>query len=382
MSIRHSSIILLLAATLPLAPYFLVRAWRNRARGGKHFLVIPQLTRVGDLVASTPLFSAIKKTHPGSRIVLFVSKKAAGIVKRNPNIDEYIFFEDYKHDLLGLLRLVAHKRFSAGVSLSGTSLSTLLMLWGAIPQRIKLTRAPRPLGEALTDWLANQRFFFERGGNLGLFYLAMLKPIGITGPLPPREIYIDAVGEKKAEAFLAHSKIKQSDCIIGVALSAGNAIKEWGDERFSSLIAMLLKRQGTVVLLIAGPKDVERCGALVELLSHHPRLLIASDFTLEELPSLLKRLTLYISGDSGPLHVAAALEIPVIDIIGPVVYGELTPTGPHVNVVRGDPSIEPTVFSFHKAGPPAQSRRSLETTSVESVYRVAAEVLDSLWRTL
>jgi len=123
-----------------------------------NIFIIPHLTRVGDLICSTPVFYAIKNIYPNSKISVLVSKKAIGIIKNNPRIDDIIIYEDYS--FLSLMSEIRKRKFNWSFSLSGTSISTLLVLWGLIPNRVKLTRSPKPFTELITDWMCNFRPFY------------------------------------------------------------------------------------------------------------------------------------------------------------------------------------------------------------------------------
>ncbi len=354
------------AAALALSPYLLLRG-RSRTIAPQRFLIIPHLTRVGDLVVSTAVFSAIKNARPDAHISVLVSRKAEGIIAANPRI-ELIYYEDYKYRLFGLARALRGGKFDAVLILSGTALCSALALFSLAPLRIKLVRQPRPPLEALTDWLCNERLLYRKGENLERFYASMLERAHIRAP-GVRELFTTQAGERKAQQLLAPHLGKE---LIGVALSAGNRIKEWGDGKFEELLHNLLARENRVAVLLAGPGEEERAEALRQKLGQ--RALVAKGFSLEELPSLMQRLNLFIIADTGPMHVAATLRIPTVNIIGPVMQGELTPEGPHVRVVAPH-GVEPTIFAFHPAGDPRESRRAADAISVARVLSAVEELI-------
>jgi ADP-heptose:LPS heptosyltransferase len=94
----------------------------------------------------------------------------------------------------------------------------------------------------------------------------------------------------------------------------------------------------------------------------------AVNFTLEELPSLIKRLNLYIAVDTGPIYIAHALKVPLIDITGPCDSNEQPPNDELSIQVRPPPYIKPSSFVMKKPGKPAEHEKALESTHVEDVF--------------
>ena len=111
---------LLILASLIVSPlFFILIRFKKRAVSGSglKILIIPQLTRIGDLVCSTPVFAAIKKTYPQSRLAVLVSSKAAGILKNNPRIDDLLIYEN--QSLNRLIKKLLFDRFFGHCSESG-----------------------------------------------------------------------------------------------------------------------------------------------------------------------------------------------------------------------------------------------------------------------
>lgn len=328
------------------------------------FLVVPQLTRIGDIVAATPVFDAIKAAHPDAEIVALVSRKASGILEADPRIS-LIYYEDYKNNLFALARALRARHFDAALLLTGTPLALALAYLAEVPLRSTLTRRPAPLLERImARRLATHKHRYGKGGNLDAFYLAMLADLGIA-PRGRRKLFTTPAGEEEAERLMAPLARR-----IGIVLSAGNRIKEWGDARFIEL-ARLLAARDERILFIPGPLDEGRVRSAAAAVG--PMAAAAPVVALAELPSLLSRLALFISADTGPLHVAEAMGVPTIDVIGPVAPGELTPPSTAVVLPEG---VAPTIFAFHPAGPAAETLRAAEAISVERVFAAACALLD------
>lgn len=336
----------------------------NRKKKNKELriLIIPHLTRMGDLVAITPAIRAIKQEYPQSFVSVAVGKRVAGILEKNPYVDAVIVYRS--NNLLGFLRKIYRRNFNWSFNFSGTSFGTLMSIYGVIPNRAKLIKEERSLYEIFTDRLNNYRFLYKNHTDPILHYLKMLKVLGIESTDTKKDIFVSEAGELKAQI---------GGFLVGISVSAGNKAKEWGDEKFKELAIKINKKYGAKIIFIGSQLDEARILRIVESLDKE-KFLIATNFSLEELPSLIKRLKLYIAVDTGPIHIADALGVPFIDIVGPVDPNELPPRRDYGILVKPPAHIKPSVFAFKKNGPLSEQKKALDAISVGDVF-VAVETL-------
>jgi len=359
------------------SPIFYFLIWRRKKSRAKNkqlkILVVPQLTRVGDLVCATPVFRAIKKKYPDCYLAVLVQNKIAGIVKNNPHIDKVIIFKssDFADRVLYEVR---KEGFDWSFCLSGTAIGTLVAFWGLIPNRVKLIREGCSFSELVSDWLNNYRSLYKHHTYLPKYYLKMLRLIGIENPEEIKEVFTAPAGDHKADEFLRNNNIASRDFLVGVSITAGNKIKEWGDEKFTILAKRISEKYDTKIIFIGTKSDEQRIDAVLANLGNQ-RFYKTVDFSLEELPSLIKRLHLFISGDTGPMHIAHALEVPLIDILGPVDPEELTPKSGKSIILKPPAYIAPSVFAFQKPGRSEDCKRALEATTIESVLLAVDKII-------
>ena len=108
---------------------------------------------------------------------------------------------------------------------------------------------------------------------------------------------------------------------------------------------------------------------------NNPRFIKANDFNLEELPSLMNKFSLYIAVDTGPIYIAHALGIPLIDIIGPVDPTEQPPKdNKSIQILpRGD--IKPSSFVFKRRGTQQEIVSAIQNTDINDIYQAAKKLL-------
>ena len=341
--------------------YFFISYRKPRASDDKpiRILIIPHLTRIGDLMCATPVFRAIKEEYPDAQVAVLVAGRLEGLLRNNRSVDEIIIYRHF--DLWGTIKKIRSGNFDWSFSLSGTSISSVISFLSLIPSRTKITRRPRPFSEFLTDWTANYHTRYEYHTYLPRRYLDMLKFIGIESPREEKELGISPEGERKA-------KIHSFD--VGISVSAGNKIKEWGDFKFLELARKIKEKYSARVVFIGSKNEEERLRKLVG-----GEFAVVCDFNLEEIPSMLKRLKLFIAVDTGLIHMAHALKVPLIDIIGPVDSREQSPSDEYSIRVLPSLGIKPSCFAFEKPGGKAESKKAIESIKVEDVERAVDKLL-------
>ncbi len=352
---------------------FFIRIRKTKLKNSQQLrvLIFPQFTRIGDLLCSTPVFRAIKKQYPDSFLAVAVWKNVTGIIKNNPHIDEILIYRS--HELAGFVKKIKDLKFNWSFNLNGSMFSTLLSFCGLIADRVKLTREDRPTGEFLTDWMNNFQLPYKDHTYLPGHYLNMLKFIGIENPEEIKEVFTTEEGERVTREFLK-SHMADSGLLVGISVTAGNKIKEWGDEKFRELAGKISGKYNAKIIFLGGKNDESRIDHILNQ-ENNKNFIKAAGFSLEDLPSLIKRLNLFISVDTGPIYIAHALRVPLIDIIGPCDPTEQPPNDTTSLQVLPSPYVPPTSFVFKKRGSPELTKKALDNTSVETVMLAVDKLL-------
>ena len=141
------------------------------------------------------------------------------------------------------------------------------------------------------------------------------------------------IEEKKAEDFLKEKNLNSDDLIIGMSVTVGNKIKQWDLSKFASLADLLVER-ARAKIIFTGSADDRPMVEKVQQTMQNKSVTAAGFFKLYELPALLKNFKLFISVDSGPLYIANALNVPVVDIGGSGDIQEQAPSGDKCQIVQ------------------------------------------------
>ncbi len=360
-------------AYLVLPIFFAIVFWKKaRYRKNDHprILVVPVMRRIGDLMCATPVFRAIKMHMPHSHLAVAVGGNVFDLLKHNPRIDEIININDKPFKgLFGRGRFflrIAQGRFDYVISLPVNPLHNLIAFFSFAPHRIKTIRSERSFIERLTDWWNTRTLLYRDHTYLPAHYMRLLEFLGIHEPEIVKEIFPAPEGAARARAFFEKRGVVPDDFLVGISITAGNKIKEWGDEKFAKIAQKLQEQYRAKIIFVGGSDDIARIQEVISRLYARAAFPLAG-IPLDVLPSFMERFNLFIAVDTGPIYIAHALGIPLIDIVGPVDWREQPPEDEKSVLVKPPPPIQPSSFVFKKPGTPAEHERALASVTVEMV---------------
>jgi heptosyltransferase-2 len=149
-----------------------------------------------------------------------------------------------------------------------------------------------------------------------VYTLELLASLGIEPPSDPRPtIALSPRANQRIDAVLSTASCSSTDRLVAMHPSASCVSKRWMPERFAKVADQLIAQQGVRVCVVAGASDALYANQMVQAMTQ-PALDLAGQLSVAELAALLHRCRLLISNDSGPVHIAAAVGTPVVDIFG------------------------------------------------------------------
>jgi heptosyltransferase-2 len=278
-------------------------------------ILIARTDRIGDVLLSTPVIRALRDKYPYAYISMMVSEYAKGVVEGNKYLDEVIVYDkDREHkSWLSSMKFalsLKKKKFDLAVILHPTSRVHLLTFFAGIPRRIGYNKK---LGFLLTDKIAHTKQFGEK--HELEYNLDLIRALGIEAQDKSLIMPIREESEKWVNELFRLEGIKGDDRLLAVHPSASCPSKIWPAERFAVVAERLSNKYGFKILVVVGPSDTHTAETLIKQI-HGPVIGFAGKTSVSQLASLLKRCELFISNDSGPVHIASAVGTPVISIFG------------------------------------------------------------------
>lgn len=275
-------------------------------------ICIVLLTGLGDVVHGLPVVNAIKRAWPHAHITWVVEPMPAGILRPHPSIDDVIVF----HKKLGARGVRRLWRDMRGRSFDITLNFNIYFksMWPTL-----LSRAPRRIGfdrDRSRDgvWLAANEHL-PRGPRQHTqdMFLEFARALNIQAQPPEWLIPITPAERIEQAAFFAQLHDRP---VVGVVPASANRNKDWPAERYPALVDSLAERFSAHVVVIGGPGAHEQSVARGIMEKARNKPLWGLGDSIRRLVWLIDGCSLIIAPDTGPVHIARALEVPVVGLYG------------------------------------------------------------------
>ena len=309
------------------------------AKSSNRILVAQTGGWIGDMILLTPALRALKRTYPQSYLVLLIRPLVANLMKSCPYVDEVII--DSKGDGINrlqsfykLVRRVRQGRFNLAVVLHPTSLrNALIPFLGGVPRRVGSNVGGR--GMLLSRSCTNDTTVHEVDR-----YLRVLQLLNVEEPNSGLEFWHTDADRSVIHQLLSGWDVRPEDRIIGINLGTTWGTKSWALDRFADVIAGIQDRIEGAIVLTGSSSEVGLGTALQDLINGRVVNLIGKT-TILQLGALIERCSLYLTCDSGPMHIAAAVGTPTIALFGPTNPQRHRPYGEGHHVIEKDVSCRP-----------------------------------------
>ena len=306
----------------------------------RNILVI-DFGQLGDVVMSLPALRAIREKFPYAKITIAVGKPGKELLNLCGYANEILEVDRVSlrdgPTLISIGRIakfvsqVRRQKFDFVIDLHSYYETNILGFLSGASHRLYSRRENRSL-----DFLANfkpQPARERTAAHLVDRYLDMLKPLGIENVPRTPVLKTSPPDNKAVEAMLKKEKAQSRELLVGMFPGAGNASRVWPLEKFSEVADHLIRNDRVRVIVFAGPEE----RALVPQMRSVFRAgtIFFDRLTIPQLASAQARLTLFISNDTGPAHIAAAVGTPVVVILDRPDLNSFTPVGEQNRFIGG-----------------------------------------------
>ncbi|MBI5816471.1 MAG: glycosyltransferase family 9 protein [Nitrospinae bacterium] len=322
-------------------------------------ILILNLTRMGDLIQTTPLVRGLRQAEPDSRITMLANAKFAGILKFVEGIDEIVTFDVARFGSMGgkeeadvlevygyLDRLCVElnqRRFDRIINLSHSKLSAVLSLLISAPDVRGFLSTPR--GERLIrdPWLVYFTSFlgYRKYNRFNLVDMYMRGAGVAPSPHTRLDLKLDDSARQAARRNMEQMGIGPDDMVVGLQAGASREDRRWSPQSFAMVGDHLAKSMGAKIILF-GAASEKKLGDQVEAAMTAPAVNIIGKTDLAGLAGWVKNLDLLVTNDTGTMHIAAALGTPIVALF--FVHARCEETGPYCAdalVLQADISCAP-----------------------------------------
>jgi lipopolysaccharide heptosyltransferase II len=309
-------------------------------------LLVRATNWVGDAILSIPALAALRARWPAAEISILARPWVADLYRDQGLADRLISYDHRGRHRgpLGIERLARELRaeqFDSAVLLQNAFEAAWISWRAGIPERIGYARDAR--GPLLTKSIP-----VPRPGEIPAhecnYYLELLRRAGWLDALP--EVAAIRIRAVPAALDRAEKLLRDAGCPPGglrVAFGAGAAYgsaKCWPANRYAELARHLVSEYGARVLLFGAASEAA-VAAEVELGAGRGVINLIGRSAIGDLPGLLSRCRLFIGNDSGAMHVAAAVGLPVVAVFGPTDPQGTRPLTPQLSIVQRTVACSP-----------------------------------------
>lgn len=297
-------------------------------------ILIVKLSSLGDVIHASPCAQALRELYPQAKITWIVEQNFAGLLLGAPVLDEVIQVDlGYLRKaslvnawayLSSLKQALRERQFDLVLDMQGLFKSALIAWMTGCKERFGY------------GWQREGSWLISRGINgehakdhVIQAYLDVVRYLGsnVVEPVFP----LPDLSEAKAKIFGLLDGAAPPNNRIVLAPGASKANKEWPLTHYISL-AKMLTADGWNVVVAGGKGDIDKGRQLTEAV--HGVIDLTGKTSLQELAALLADATLFVSGDTGPLHIAVAVGVPIVALYGPTRPERTGPYGKRATVLR------------------------------------------------
>lgn len=326
---------------------------------------------LGDAVMSLPALRALRQRFPQAEIAILAKPWVADLYKREPFCDRMIpYTARTVAEKWAAGRALAREHFDCAILLQNAFEAAAVAFVAGIPERTGYARDGR-------SPLLTRAVPVPRKGEIPrherFYYLELLHRAGILDSLPESDcIRLDGAPHARAAGLTHFQQLRMAATIVGISPGAAyGTAKRWLPERFAEAATTVARELDASVAIFGSQDEREWCASIASAIPV-PVHNFAGETTLAEYIELAAACRVYLTNDSGGMHVASALGVPTVAIFGATDDITTGPTGPFARVVREPVECSPCL----KRECPID-HRCMTRVSADRVANVAIDLVKS-----
>jgi lipopolysaccharide heptosyltransferase I len=332
-------------------------------------LLIVRLSAFGDIVHAWPLVSAIREARPDASIDWLVDARYESVLDLVAGLNERLVvrapqasasqartaFTGGTAGWLALVGALRRRRYDVAIDAQGLLKSSVLARASGARRVVGFDRAG--LREPHARWFLGEQVATDRRAHIVRKNLALVSALGITPPAAVR-MPVAVPSSQVADHVAAESP---GGRYVLVNPGGGWPNKRWEPARFGELAARIREQLGLACWVLWGPGEEDLAADVVARARHGAHQTPAT--TISDVAALAARAALVVSGDTGPLHLAAAVGAPIVGLYGPTWPERNGPWDPDDVVISRAPAC-----GCHHKRQCRRERRCLDDISVDNVF--------------
>lgn len=349
-------------------------------------ILVIVLSGIGDALMFTPALKILKQEFPAAEVdALVMFGGAKDIFLNNPDVNRLIHFNFLKEGIFNSIRFVfsLRKRYDVTINVYPSNRKEYNAISFLIGAKKRVAVEYLRMNKENLGWLNNitvkeDDSLHNVQTNIRMVEKLINKQIDEE---PPLQLFLKEEDLHFADNYLKENKISDNDFVIGIhpgCATLKNHIKRrWEPEKFAQLSYELIKKYSAKILIFGGPEEKELKEEVAEKIKSDKVIIIQTD-SLSKSSAIMKRCNLFVTNDSALMHIASALSLPVVAIIGPTNINYIHPWKTEYKIASLNLDCSPCFFYSPK---PLSCKRDdvkfkcIKELTVEKVLAVIESLL-------
>jgi len=341
---------------------------------------------IGDTILTVPFLRNLRRAFPHARIDMMVAPYSSDVLVGTPYVDEFLVYDpptihadsSGRHrTLLSKARFVAalrKRRYDKAYVLKRSLSSAVIAFLSGARERVGFDTEGRGL-------LLTKRVPYRRDQHEVLNFLDVLRADGVPVVDDHLEAWLSKEEAAFADDFLAKRGVGEGERLVAIHPFSSHPEKPWHEDNFVALANALRERHGVRILLFGGKRDRELAAYIADRVRPAP-VSAVGETDLRQTMALLSKCALLVCNDSGIMHLATALGVPLVALFGPSPHVLFGPWGKKCRVLTKRFGCSPCRQKFFTECEPSPRGRPLcmEAITVDEVVASSAEMLSGKGR--
>lgn len=278
---------------------------------------------IGDVLLSTAILPNLRRELPDAQIDFVVESFASPVLERNPYIDNIVTYDTRRDSSLSIISKVRRRHYDLVIDLFANPRTAVITLLSGARHRIGFPFKWRRI--------AYNIIVTPRSGEVHnvQFNLDAIRRLGFKVDSVKPGFYLDEESLRFGETFLEENGLQPNE-FFAINIGGGWSIKRWPVDKFIDLCGMIRERLRRRVVVLYGPSEEKEASRI----SRASGEVFAPRTSLKEMGGILRLSRALVTNDSGPMHIAAALDVPTLAIFGPTTPRLQGPYGNVSEIVR------------------------------------------------
>jgi len=350
-----------------------------RRSEGIHNILIIKFWGIGNLVHVSPTLRLIRRLYPDAKIVFLTLDQNRGVYEGSGLYDEVLYLRlttlwDFTRAFFQLFFQLRSYQFDLILDLEPlVHFAEVISFYAGVGMTVGFSLPGRKS-------LFTKPVEFREDEHIARTFHRILEPFGVNHEPTEEQLLAEPIpispeALAAADELLRSEAIDSHDFIVGVNVNASEVARErrWSLENFAALMDQIMQRLNAKVVLFGAPDEVPYVERAMAMMREDP-LNLAGRTTLPEAIAAISRLDLFITNDSGPLHLAYAVGVPTISFYGPESPRRYGPIGARHHALYKGLDCSPCIF--FKNLKKINCRRDalcLKEITVDEVYRIVEQ---------